>query len=342
MGPLRITDEGWTMPRFVLFAGIIAGRQFILRTVAPMLLATAASAMDPGESIELDEKTGDYVIRYVVRDDSNAAVPQQVVFVPATKIRPVITAGIAVDALTDKVAFRYLVRNEVGAAQPLERISMRIVQDVDAGDQESPEGWRHNSHSLEDGGYGAYWWPEDGGSLEAGTQLYGFGLRSVHLPGIAVVRFQGGSAANAWFDESDLSDELGEILYQINANNFVARYVPVPLIRVSSPLDAGEILAGVRDHLLGDLVRFDLIDTALASELDRLLQRAIGAAGQPGKTGLFARLQSIRDLLLRECPGCTPGTFPATDGQWRNSGGRISPLAAAVLIFDVEFLAGRG
>lgn len=77
----------------------------------------------------------------------------------------------------------------------------------------------------------------------------------------------------------------------------IPRLAAVPLIKVPDPFDAAAVLAGIRKHLMEEMVPMKLVEPVFADRFNSLLQAAIEAARRGNTVGLRGHLKDLRRML---------------------------------------------
>lgn len=310
-----------------------------------------ASAQD--ESIVLDPDTGNYIITF--RSTFPSRELHRIVFVPATKIDPLVKSKFKATDGGGTISYGYKIKNDDKAKQSL--ISFRfIASSVVKSDQITPKGWYGNVlQNIGGRGVRINWHfgnlgENENKGLLPGESQNGFSIKSQDLPGIATARLSGNTPVLALPDEGPAMDsEVGKQLNQLTANDFVPRPAAVPLIPVPSPFDAAAVLTSLQKHVKEDLVGMTLIEPVLASRLDPLFAVAIDAAQRGNAEGTRKAIKDIRHLLKREHEDVDKNDDDEAEDDDQDDKKKnqhknkrlIDKLAAKVLDFDLRYVEKR-
>lgn len=316
---------------------------FLSRLITMLCLGVlgAFPALAQEESIVLDPGTGNYIVNY--RGFPPEEQMYRVVFVPATKIEPVVKSSFT---LTEQrnIRYRYKVTNGRNSKQPLVAFRMRVSNVIESS-QLIPEGWRASiipnfvdARILVNWGY-ADLKEDDSAGLLPGQSQSGFSIDSPDLPGVDMARLSGATPIFAVFEEGpDPSSEVGKKLNQLEANDFVLRPVAAPLIPVPSPFNAATFLEAIRAHVK-TWVEMKLLDPALAMELDQQFQSAITALQSGNTSAARLYLRDLRTLVKKHHADLDQeGEDDQEDKATKKDKPLIDKLAAKVLVFDLKFL----
>ncbi|MDP2762399.1 MAG: hypothetical protein Q8O64_18695 [Sideroxyarcus sp.] len=348
--------------------------QFKIKLTSPfvgfLLLLASAQAIGalPGESIVLNPNTGDYTITYWDYPNSPRKQLQQAIFVPSTKIDPLVKSTLK---LRDDGVIAYTYRVTNGAISRQSLVAMRFdpvtdivsalplpknEQDVDPNTMEqiiaagmdalaTPANWNGSSYTSEKGGLRISWSyailrsVNDG--LKPGNTQGGFGFTSRDIPGIGIAQLSGHSPVPGWPDEGPEGDIANEF-EKIEQNDFVPRYTVVPAIAVPTPFDPAVTLERIQSHT-HTWIGMPLLDATFSAQLDRYFQAAISAyrLNQP-KIGK-EHIQTMRELIKKE----QADADREDDNDDRSEKGGhddmnkralIDKLAARVLDFDLKYV----
>lgn len=292
------------------------------------------------EGVILNPQTGDYTVTYK-QDD----MFYEVVFVPATKINPVLKSKFKMTKDGSVTSYNYSLKNETKSVQPIHALRTEITN-INANSLMSPEGWRGNVvPNLQRTGLPvrlnwSYLANQVAGGLPPGKKQNGFRLDSNDLPGITIMRIEGAAPTTLWLGSvPDVDTPVGAQILQLTSNNYVPRPVAVPLIPVSNPFDAAAVLTSLQKHVNQDMVSMNLIDPAFASQLDRLFQTAIAAAKGGNTVALKGNLKDLRQMLKRE--HADVDKEDDAKGKEKDKSQLIDKLAAKVLDFDLKYILKR-
>ncbi|ADE10727.1 hypothetical protein [Sideroxydans lithotrophicus] len=325
----------------------------------------------PGESIVLDPNTGNYQITYFGEgspgNKKNKPL-RQAIFVPATKINPVIGSTFRLRGM-DIVAYSYRVKNSTNSRQSLANFVIDPVSDINSS---SPLPKLRQSITVSDldpfnkialaaiytprNWVGSVWISDTVGlrigwmfaSLEApnagliaGSTQDGFGFSSKDIPGIGIVQFQGNTPVFGFVDEGP-SGEISDQLDKLTHNNFVPRNAAVPTIAVPEPFDTAILLDRIRSQVATWPAK-QLLDPAFAAQLDRHLVSATNAFRLNNSKAGKEQIETMRNMLGREHKYLDHDDEDNEDTTEHKTVTRltIDRLAARVLDFDLRYVLKR-
>ena len=289
---------------------------------ALMAWSSSSHAALPGESISLDPGSGNYTITYC--SPVRPCALQQAVFVPSTKINPLLKSTFNWGQRGASVSYRYRVTNGFGGKQPLISFALTfggavvgyapllitstttdadVIENLTAGAMalSGPEAWSGLLVPLDVPTVRASWSlatianGTDG--VRVGRRLNGFGFTSKDLPGIAMAEFQGNAGTmNGYANDEGPSGDLLDQVGKLQSTDFVSRLAVVPTISVGSPFSAASVLGEISSHARS-LVSIQLLDPAFFDNMNRYLQAAIDAANRGNIVGVRSNLTAVRALL---------------------------------------------
>ncbi len=343
----------------------------IMSALSGLLLSIASTQANgalPGESIVLDPNTGNYTITYWDYPRSPKKQLRQAIFVPATKIDPVVKSTLKLRE--DSVAvYAYRIANGSKSRQPLVAIRLDTVsdivsslplpkddQDVDPNMMEqviaagvaaltTPYGWNGGSYASHESGLRISWSYSNLRSLSdglpPGNTQDGFGFSSRDIPGIGVAQLSGNSPVPMYPGEGP-TGTLGKEFEAIEQNDFVPRNVAVPTIAVPVPFDAAVLLERIRIHV-ATWPSKQLLDAAYAAQLDRYLVAAAEAYRLNNPKAGKEHIETLRRMLAKEHHHVDHDDEDDDDGEERKHTTRfsINRLAARVLDFDLRYMLKR-
>lgn len=317
--------------------------------IAITVLVSGTFGITPTKAEEeiffINPDTGNYHIRY--KNDFGEI--SDVIFIPATKIDPMLTSKFKDKG--EKINFRYKVRNGTMGRQSL--IGVRFsASNIYKTTQTNPSGWEGTIlPNIGGTGFFVNWHYGDLNTeisgLRPGQSQSGFGIESPDLPGIGIVRLNGNTPIQGFPDEGpDPESPVGKQFTELHSNDFVPRPAAVPLIPVPNPFDAAAVLTSMQKHVNQDMVSMNLIDPAFASQLDRLFQTAIAATKGGNTVALKGNLKDLRQMLKREHADVDQDNedWDKDDdgkGKEKDKSRLIDKLAAKVLDFDVKYIQKR-
>lgn len=344
-------------------------RGIIIVTFVLLFPLGVAYALEPGESIVLDQVTGDYKLTYLDEQDDGSKILSHATFVPATKIVPVIYSKFKLNQ-TGAVNYNYSVSSGAQSLQVLNNVSFDIVgkvvgsQDLPTNMQTStvaqafsvleanqlalttPNGWR-GSISTYKNGASINWHSVD---LSAGIQpkghIKGFGFISQSLPGLGAAQLKGARRfANGYGGEGpEPGSDIAKQIQALDDKDFVPRNTAVPTIAVPTPFDAAVTLERIQTQM-HTWIGMKLLDATFSAQLDRYFQSAISAyhLNQP-QVGR-KQIETMRALINKEHQDLGRDEEHESDKNHEKNDDRksamIDRLAARVLDFDLDYVLKR-
>ena len=316
-----------------------------------------------GERLELDPASGNYRIAYFLPGDprGRGAALHHGVYVPATKIDPVVESEFIYRAEQREVGYRYRIRNGTHARQALVSVSLEPVSEISAlalppthGEVlpaeriaqlegtaatalASPASWSGTVRTSPAGGLRIDWRyaaGRPGQGLAPGRTQEGFGVPADDLPGIALARLSGAAPApefaGAWPD-----GDVGDRLSYLTMHDYITRPVAVPAVGIPDPYDPALLLDRIRDQT-HTWVAISLLDPIFSAALDRHFTTAAAALRAGDTQGARFDLDAIRTELAAQQPSLQPGVHCAAP-----KAAQIGLLAARVLDFDLNYVMMR-
>ncbi|MGH9788517.1 MAG: hypothetical protein ACRD4U_07440 [Candidatus Acidiferrales bacterium] len=251
--------------------------------------------------VEVEKQTGNYVFRYKDPDDS----PVEVVFVPATKIKPEVRATISLDRETRLVLYEYQISNGEASKQELFNFKVKVIPPVE--NRKWPEGWY---------GFGpspatnvADWFQEKGATLVGGLvhrrglppgqSQSGFSFQSPNLPGVATAYFRGNTPD--WPNPPRLTHEVSREMSKYTWWEYDSVRKPTigPAIQVSDLdcYDPAVHLQRLQSHLAEQVPEEMLPDARLRADLKKGLARARQALQADHSGEASKQLKALRRRL---------------------------------------------
>lgn len=318
-------------------------RAFIILgcAVAFLLPMAASQASEVVEGVFFDPDSGNFRINYPAFDADDRPYLDSVVFVPATKVAPVIKSQF-LSGTNKFISYRFHVSNGPKSEQPI--VVIRLKSAGESHSQSIPDGWSGNLQIDPSTGMSSAGWSRSSGhpGLRPGSQQMDFGIESSRLPGVAWMEVIGQVPVIVWGGEIDPGSQVGRKLKELQDNDFVRIAVAAPMIPVSSPFDIEMTLSGMQAHIKEYLLPMGLVDRDFAGKLDTILQSAIQSARGGEARMLASHLRDFRQVIQRASPGVE------LDGEGLSEGGRsgnpnhlIDRLAARVLFFDIKYVEGQ-
>lgn len=334
-----------------------------------LLFPIPSHAISPGESIDFDPTTGDYMINYMGWSEDGTPRMQHVRFVPATKIEPTVKSSLALGG-DGTITYGYSITSGAKSRQPLILIMFDLASEIKAsrplprtmeelGHDEkrirefriagtaalsTPTGWDGDINPSNVGGHFVGWsyhrvTADDG--LQPGQRQGGFGFASSDLPGMGSAELSGAVPTLGFPDEGpdgEISDQHMKLLQ----NDFVTRNAAVPTIAVPTPFDPAMTLERIQTHM-HTWIAMKLLDATFSAQLDRYFQSAISAyrLNQP-KVGK-KQIQTMCELIKKEQPDADREDVRDDSGDDHDTNKRIliDKLAARILDFDLKYVTKR-
>jgi hypothetical protein len=206
-------------------------------------------ALAQEESIFLDINTGNYIITYRGFPPENEI--HRVVFVPATKISPVVKSKFKLTA-QENIRYQYHIKSGRTSKQPLIGLRLLLASNVVATNQLTPQSWNgsldpdivHNIFRV-NWSYADLQEDESAGLLP-GQRQGGFSIDSPALPGVGIAHLHGDTPILGLPEEGpDPEGEVGKQLDALTIKNFVPVPAAVPKIPVPTPFDAAAVLVSL-------------------------------------------------------------------------------------------------
>lgn len=343
-------------------------RYQLFLVIAVMAIAHHAQAY-PGEGITRNSATGNYTITY--RGNPNGAELSQTVFVPATKIDPIVRSSVRLGE-RGVVIYRYSVSNGAAAQQDivsvvLEQIVNPVLGEIpfpsvfqnvtqvqldaynvaEVAALTSPVGWDGDiSRRISNIG----WSPQTANfktdGIHVGRMLSGFGFSSLDLPGVSQSKLAGLVGDSEIFgfpDDGPLKDSsIFMELKKLRKNNYVVRNAAVPTIAVPVPFDAAVLLDRIRTHV-ATWTGKQLLDPAFAAQLDRYMVAAAESFRRNQLKAAKEHLETIHELIEKEHKHLDGEEDEMSEKDEHKPIARpnIDRLAARVLDFDLKYVLKR-
>ena len=352
---------------------------YLVSAIFTILITSLPNAYGlPGESVVLDQNTGDYVITYYgvgEPGDEDNEILRQAIFYPATKIDPIVRSAFKLQH-DGEVVYSYRVTNGKKSRQPLvsllfdpvtDIVSARPLpkryQDVNPANVlqhiasavsaiTTPEGWTGRSTPSRAGGLRIGWSYDElinekneRDGLLPGKTKTGFGFSSKDIAGIGIAQMDGNAPINSYVDEGPSSLEVSDQLKPLKQHDYVTRPAAVPAIAVPNPFNAAVLLDRIQTQM-HTWIAMQLLDATFSSQLDRYLTAAANAyrLNQP-KAGK-EHIQTLRKMLKQEHEDADKDD-DKEDGMHdeksdkKNKRLPIDRLAARVLDFDLKYVLKR-
>ena len=346
--------------------------QFLAATVLFLtMIASFNTYGAPGESIILNPTTGDYLITYYGTGnpgDKKNKILRQSIFVPATKIVPVVNSSFKLRE-KGEVAYSYRTINGHKSRQPLAMIILDPVtdivsslplpkrhQDVDLNTiaqidasgvtaLSSPDNWTGRTTTSRKGGLRISWSYYDSSDategLAVGKTQTGFGFFSKDIPGIWIAQLYGRSSVLGFVDQGP-SGEISDQLETLTKNDYVSRNAAVPTIAVPTPFNASVLLGRIQSHV-HTWIASGLLDATFSSQLDRYFQAAIDAYSRNQPKVGKEHIETLRKMLKREHEGIDHDEDEKAEEKNERKSARVTidRLAARILDFDLKYVLKR-
>ncbi|MGH9813946.1 MAG: hypothetical protein ACRD4T_12505 [Candidatus Acidiferrales bacterium] len=251
--------------------------------------------------VEVEKQTGNYIFRYKAPDGS----PLEVVFIPATRIKPQVRPTMSLDRETSLVMYEYSISNGKGSQQELYSFKVKVIPPVK--NPQWPEGW--NGHEPKPATNVVNWFQEKGltlvgglvhrRGLQPGQSQGGFSFQSPNLPGAVTVYFRGNTPD--WPHPPELTHEVGREMskYTWWENDSVRKSTIGPAIQVSDldPYDPAVHLQRLQSHLAEQVPEEMLPNARLRADLKKGLARARQALQADHSGEASKQLKALRRRL---------------------------------------------
>ncbi len=333
-----------------------------------LMIPVHSNATAPGESIDFDPSSGDYMINYMGWSADGSPVMQHVRFVPATKIDPTVKSRFSLGR-DRAIAYTYNIASSAKSRQPLILIMLDLVGEIKASRtlprnwQEhdgklmrevsiagknallTPNGWEGEVNPSDAGGHLVSWCygnlitSNDG--LQPGQRQGGFGFVSLDLPGMGVAELRGNNPTMGFPDEGP-GGEIADQHQKLLQNDFVTRPAVIPTIAVPNRFDAAVLLDRIRAHVVTWPGK-QLVDPAFADQLDRYMVNAVDAFRLNNPKAGSEHIETLRKMLAREHHDLDHDDEDNDGPEERKTSTRltIDRLAARVLDFDLRYVMKR-
>jgi hypothetical protein len=183
-----------------------------------------------------------------------------------------------------------------------------------------------------------------------GGRVSGFGFASLDLPGIMFIKLEALGSGIVYADEGPAEDDpITKQIDQLRDNDFIAKPAAVPTIAVPVPFDAALLLDRIRTHVAAWPSK-QLLDPALATQLDRYLVSAADAYRRNQLKVGKEHIETLREMLKREHKDLDHDDDENENGKHaeKNDDHRaatqrilIDRLAARILDFDLKYVLKR-
>jgi hypothetical protein len=268
---------------------VILASAFMAPMQALALQTQGRPAKPPKQRLEVtvEEATGNYIFRYKAYDGS----PIEIVFVPATKIRPAVRATFSFDPATGLTTYEFHISNGNASKQELSNFKVKVTPPVE--DIQTPDGWE--GHGPAPATNVVSWFQLRGGTfvgglvqprgLLPGQSLDGFSFQSPNLPGVVKVYFRGNT--REWPSPPGATSEISRQMsrYTWWENDSVRKVTIGPAIQIDDldPYEPTVHLGRLRENLMNELAHNMIPSQNLRQTLyGRLAQaRAALQAEQP-------------------------------------------------------------
>ena len=342
--------------------------QAILTLIAASLLSFPVYA-GKGESIALDPATGNYVITHY---SGFKKAFEQLVFIPATKIKPTLKSEIK-QSHGGEIHYGYTLTSGRDSQQVIVGILFGSVSSVTTGMANIPLGappgqiavdmmkaakyfdtpaiWKATMAYSDNGAAFMIGWyyNSDTGGLDPGGRVV-FGLKSLDLPGIIQAEVAGYAPNNQEIDGESLPDEPGndpfwKQYFALIHNDFLRRPVAVPTIAVPAPFNATTLLERIQAQM-HTWIGMQLLDATFSSQLDRYFAAAADAFRHNQSKAGKEHIQTLRKMLKNEHDDADKDD-EKEDGKYEVKSDDktkrilIDRLAAKVLDFDLKYVLKR-
>lgn len=253
------------MTRKELTLSLVFGVLLAGPVVVPVQALASQTEGEPGKTQEqhlevtVDEATGNYIFRYKAYDGS----PIEVVFVPATKIKPEVGVVFSFDAATGLTTYKFQISNGKGSKQELYQLAVKVIPPAE--NIQTPDGWYVLGPSPPTSVVN--WFQMRGGTLVNGLvqprgllpgQIQGgFSFQSPNLPGVVRVYLRGN--ARSWPNPPGVTSQIRRQMrrYTWWENDSVHKTAIGPAIQISDldPYDPVTHLGRLQSNLVDELAR---------------------------------------------------------------------------------------
>lgn len=238
----------------VLFCGPVA-----FPTQAAALQAQEKPARSPEQSLDVtvEEVTGNYIFRYKAPDGS----PMEVVFVPATKIKPAVRATFSFDPAIALTTYKFQISNGKASKQELYQISIKVIPPVES--TQTPDGWW--GHGPAPATNVVTWSYQKGLTLVGGLvhrrgllpgqSQAGFSFQSPNLPGVVRAYLRGNTPDIIRSPGATAEISRQMMLYTWWLSDSVRKATIGPAIQIDDldPYDPTVHLGRLRENLMNEL-----------------------------------------------------------------------------------------
>ena len=332
---------------------------------------------EPGESIVFNPVTGNYLITYQNSEDESF---HQIVFIPRTKISPVIKAELNLDH-TGEIHYSYTLISKRDSQQDIDSISLYPVSSVSTGTPiprvgtisgdmtptlmksimdaaeattktaetfDTPPFWEA-SMSGDSGAFSVGWYynKETGGLPPRSKAVFGF--KSRDLPGIIQAGLTGYAPSSQEIPGEETQDAedggFGQQYENLISNNFVRGNAAVPTIAIPTPFNAAVLLDRIQIQM-HTWIAMQLLDATFSSQLDRYFVAAADAYRHNQPKAGKEHIETLRRMLKKEHEDLgRDEEHESEKSQEKNDDKKskmIDRLAARVLDFNLKYVLKNG
>lgn len=313
-------------------------------------------------------QAGPVVLRVsaVSRRRPSAAKPKllHAIFVPATKIDPIVESDFVYRPGRREVQYAYRIANGRGAKQALVRIAIEPLSTVSAlmlplpggagrdaertaqfeatasGALISPDHWSGTLSALAGPGLRIVWQLDaapGARGVAPGRAQSGFGLPADDLPGVALARLRG-NAPPLRFGGHWPPGDIGDRLRYLTAHDYVTRPVAVPAITLPDPYDSAALIGRIQAQM-HTWIALGLLDPLFADRLDHHLEYAADELRNGWTRDARYDLDAVHLLLALQYPSLEGKAGPAH--LLKPAAMQIDVVAARVLDFDLKYVEMR-
>jgi hypothetical protein len=333
-------------------------------STAFVLFGTTAHAQG---SIVFNPATGSYTITY--QGDGGMS---ETTYIPTNQIAPSVQSVFrlmenkavnyrytAANGATAKLAIEIIYIDGVpnlllGEISPVENESMAEVDARFAAMDRvmsSPPNWMKSIYRDQLHPPRIVWSSEDdkgNPGILPGGRASGFGFASLDLPGIMSVKLEALGSGIVYADDGPAeNDPITQQIDQLRDNDFIAKSAAVPAIAVPVPFNAAVLLDRIRTHI-ATWPGKQLLDPALATQLDRYLVSAADAYRRNQFKAGKEHIETLREMLKREHKDLDHDDEENAQRGEKNDDHRtvnqrplIDRLAARILDFDLKYVLKR-
>lgn len=282
---------------------------------AALLLNIAFAAEDtqtgsPNDTVARDPSTGDWIYNFYHPTEPSRSFTWR--YTPRNQIRPMVRSNVRKDG--KDFEYRYQIRNEKGAKQPISYVWMRApiqITEIPTTDDDiqiknvpqaqwqaklkqrydarhalekktilAARGWDTQWHINRKDYIEFGWLPEfkDDSNLgiKPGTQQGGFGILRPELPGLAFAEMQGHVSKPEILGNTPTSGNVAASIRKMQEEDSTWTHVMVPAIAVPTPWNSAEFVRRIKAHVQ-NWVKWQAMTPAMLAKLNPKFDALIAA-----------------------------------------------------------------